>query len=675
MSSVVGALDKMKKSVYSQNSSKTELQGSSVGQRSIAQAISALQQYMKQHQHEPVYANSPETPVMLRQQDWVKVYEKKAAVNEAQRRKNAHTTKAKGTSSAFRGDSTRRVLWSDFFWKSIPVPLIGEDTALDALVILADQSKTNSTGRIDEHGLFRHRHVELCGFGAIGFHFFSHFHIEKKAPPSFTPDFEDSEFSENGRRDWYGVHLFSGGRPEPEKQHGMTPMTYENHQERIKRMHSDNGVQISAVTHGGRFYAANKAESHGAEEADVKTLGNWKVGDAYEEVYKRKLPVKAMLASAMFNAENLPSYVLPRGHLVTLSIVEPPSHLLALLFPWVECELTAYHDRVLEHGNKAVDLALKNFLELLVKLPTVILQDAAVLYTKSPSAPLWPFNSPEFRTFSASSVSILEQAEAEAKRKLQCLPKTVAASMRRILESIEFQANAINPVQLIEKADSPSSSRKEAVSQQQPNSQAHNSSPSPESHTPIIVPSTQEGVGSLPSTTLAETVPQSSNFMHRVSPSTALQLVAQALDDPYWPPDLLSLDLRSSFVLSTDGYDRGRQIESIRKLVIKYGVEKISHHQFEWIKTVRSTPDERLPIYEFNRNVKTIQELWDEWTVGLNGCLSIRQLDDGWDARWRRNVSGQKTEAARRKVIINLHNRKARRETELECFSCTSIPK
>ena len=82
-------------------------------------------------------------------------------------------------------------------------------------------------------------------------------------------------------------------------------------------MHQDNDVQISAVTHGGRFYAANKAESHGAEEADIKTLGNWKVGDAYEEVYKRKLPVKAMLASAMFNAENLPSYVLPRGHLGT----------------------------------------------------------------------------------------------------------------------------------------------------------------------------------------------------------------------------------------------------------------------------------------------------------------------------------------------------------------------
>ena len=142
--------------------------------------------------------------------------------------------------------------------------------------------------------------------------------------------------------------------------------------------------------------------------------------------------------------------------------------------------------------------------------------------------------------------------------------------------------------------------------------------------------------------------------MHRVSPSTAVQLVAQALDDPYWPADLLSLNLRSSFILSSDGYDRGRQIESIRKLIIKYGVEKISQHQFEWIKTTRSTPDEWLPIYEFNRNVKTIQDLWDEWTVGLNGCLSIRQLDDGWDARWRRNVSGQKTEAARRKVIINL---------------------
>jgi len=78
-------------------------------------------------------------------------------------------------------------------------------------------------------------------------------------------------------------------------------------------MHQRNNVTISAVTHGARFYAADKAGKHGAASPDVKALGNWKTGDASSEVYNRALPGKALLASAMFNADKPESYVLPRG--------------------------------------------------------------------------------------------------------------------------------------------------------------------------------------------------------------------------------------------------------------------------------------------------------------------------------------------------------------------------
>ena len=46
--------------------------------------------------------------------------------------------------------------------------------------------------------------------------------------------------------------------------------------------------------------------------------------------------------------------------------------------------------------------------------------------------------------------------------------------------------------------------------------------------------------------------------------------------------------------------------------------------------------------------------MWEEWTNGLDGHLSVRQLNDGWDARWRRNNLGQKTEAGRRKKVVEL---------------------
>src|SRR5438105_2691818 len=94
-------------------------------------------------------------------------------------------------------------------------------------MILADQAKTNSTGRVDEHGQFRHRYPELCGVGGLAFCLFSHFHILGKSLPQFSPDFNDHGHSEYGRRDWYEIFLFPG-KDDPEKLSGTTPMTYES---------------------------------------------------------------------------------------------------------------------------------------------------------------------------------------------------------------------------------------------------------------------------------------------------------------------------------------------------------------------------------------------------------------------------------------------------------------
>lgn len=212
---------------------------------------------------------------------------------------------------------------------------------------MADQSKTNVTGRVDEHGIFRHRIPELCGFAGIGFYFFSYFHILKKPIPTFAPDFDDPNHSEFGRRDWYKLLLFPGKAKlakdseevEPEATiDGTSPMTYDStyiispiliciitsfldHYERVSLMHKRNSISVSAVTHAGRPYTAIVAREHGAAAIDTKVLGRWKTGDAYSEVYDRGLPCNAMLAAAMFNAENPDSYVLPRGLLGTLDFI------------------------------------------------------------------------------------------------------------------------------------------------------------------------------------------------------------------------------------------------------------------------------------------------------------------------------------------------------------------
>jgi hypothetical protein len=99
--------------------------------------------------------------------------------------------------------------------------------------------------------------------------------------------------------------------------------------------------------------------------------------------------------------------------------------------------MVSYDERVEAHGNKAVDYMLRHFLELLQLLRRVILQDAAVLYSKYPNYPIWdypPFDSTIFRNFVADSNSLLIQAEADCKQQLESLPQTVATSMSGILE-------------------------------------------------------------------------------------------------------------------------------------------------------------------------------------------------------------------------------------------------
>jgi hypothetical protein len=80
----------------------------------------------------------------------------------------------------------------------------------------------NVSGRIEENGMIRHRKVELCGVGALGFHLFGHFHLlGKDLPEDLTPDFDDEEYGDWGRRDWQNLYLFPG-------KNDNEPMSYES---------------------------------------------------------------------------------------------------------------------------------------------------------------------------------------------------------------------------------------------------------------------------------------------------------------------------------------------------------------------------------------------------------------------------------------------------------------
>ncbi len=90
-------------------------------------------------------------------------------------------------------------------------------------------------------------------------------------------------------------------------------------------------------------------------------------------------------------------------------------------------------------------------------------------------------------------------------------------------------------------------------------------------------------------------------------------------------------------------------MDSLQK---RYGYDKVGNHAWEWIQRV-GAPAEYLPIYAYKKPA-TLRGYWDEWTVGLDGHLSIRELNEGWDARWRRNKSGLKTDNSRYNKVYDL---------------------
>jgi hypothetical protein len=119
---------------------------------------------------------------------------------------------------------------------------------------------------------------------------------------------------------------------------------------------------------------------------------------------------------------------------------EPPPVLVAQLFPWVEQEQAALLARQ-RASRFARDTALHHFLQVLVWFCTVLLQDAAIMYSKYPDSNIFsyiPFNSPVFRTFSASSTARIKEVEEAASMAFKNLPENLANGLRNAVATMHL---------------------------------------------------------------------------------------------------------------------------------------------------------------------------------------------------------------------------------------------
>ncbi|KAJ7774075.1 hypothetical protein B0H16DRAFT_1450877 [Mycena metata] len=228
---------------------------STCGHDHAKQVVSALEQYRSNHAHD--YRHIPEAQIPLRSDARIKMLEASFKANEPERIKKAHALKAVGTRADTYTDTqlsglatsgleskgpttiwramrdraiSRSLLWSDMFCCDVPMHAKGRGEKLRALTLIADGSKVNTTGRVDEHGAFRHLCVELCPIGAIGFLFFTHFHIINSPVPDFSVDFDNADYGEYGRREWYELYAFSTSKD------CKREMQYATHRDRVKSM-------------------------------------------------------------------------------------------------------------------------------------------------------------------------------------------------------------------------------------------------------------------------------------------------------------------------------------------------------------------------------------------------------------------------------------------------------
>ncbi|PPR02565.1 hypothetical protein CVT24_001939 [Panaeolus cyanescens] len=318
---------------------KSTLPNTTVGVSSIKQTISSLEQYRFRHCRDPEYQAEPASQIKLRDDPYIQDIERSAQLNEAKRQEATQEMKAKGlvsatftmaelvlmskdyflnplgpskrqaltislrnrtmllfsTSMAFRGDNTCRILLSDLNIEEVPMPSkdgTEVNKRVKALVVMSNQGKTNTTGRIDKQYAFRHHDV----FG--------------RTRPDFEPVYTDKRSTGNhGYRAWYLVLLFSL-LSSPDCQN-TEPMTYENHRKQCNDQKERLQLTHRSVTHGGRSYTATVAIANGSTTDSVRALGNWSFSGSWS-LYNYSLPIDAMVAAAGFNGQQVDSYFIAR---------------------------------------------------------------------------------------------------------------------------------------------------------------------------------------------------------------------------------------------------------------------------------------------------------------------------------------------------------------------------
>lgn len=229
-----------------------------------------------------------------------------------------------------------------------------------ALVMILKQGKTNQEGRLEFSACLRNKNVRICPQMMLSFYFFYRWHISGEPFPEF-----------NQNRDWFDLKL-TRSRQSPKQS-----ISYDHHLNCIKEAFKAIGLQSKAKTHAMRGSGSRMAEMLGTSEAAIRRLGRWN-NSALTNSYLTHIPREALRTMAGFTREAGQFY------LVRATVI-PSESLSRKVFPRVDSWL----EKIKKGEVTEMSTAADGFLQLLVELRIVFLQDSVIMKKHHPNHSIW----------------------------------------------------------------------------------------------------------------------------------------------------------------------------------------------------------------------------------------------------------------------------------------------
>jgi Centromere DNA-binding protein complex CBF3 subunit, domain 2/Transcriptional activator of glycolytic enzymes len=418
-------------------------------------------------------------------------------------------------------------------------------------------------------------------------------------------DLTDEPFPDFSRREaWYGTRVLASSAHGRSRGHGPEEqLAYSTQLDWINKALEYVGIASHKKTHIGRSSGAKLAELLGICLDEIRRQGHWN----QEEMvgcYLNSLPREFMRVMAG-HPRYMGCFEVPRAS------VAPPDELLSMIWP----DLDDWKGRFGPQRDQVHDLAAMGVTDLLFYLREVILQDSVTLRKRFPRSPVWShpvFQHPAYSEFAArmeAAVELVDDEERPTKLTLlaQAMPE-LAEGLHCLRGGLrELQSTVVGAVA-------------EQMQAQSARWHAH----------------TQQLLGSL---------------MFRIDPSS------YSCPPPSDGPVPVVVAAAAAASSSSGGSDTSTPPSLVPSLAPGPTASSPS--------SAGLSPAEP-PRYTMCRSVKSVERLWQEWTVGLNGQPSVSALDSRWGSRWR---SGRQRElqwySLRLEVIREIRRRaKAQRSSE-----------